>query len=182
MHFRIVGSVAMTTALGVWLGAAATAQEKVTERTIKPSPGSRPPAATIADMAWMAGHWTGEGLGGVVDEIWSPPSGGAMLGMFRLVKDGKPVFYELVTMSEEQGSLIIRLKHFHPDMKGWEEKAQTVDFPLVAKEGNTVYFSGLTLRRDDEDTITVYLAIGDKTGKPREETFRYRRVANPGAR
>jgi hypothetical protein len=35
---------------------------------------------------------------------------------------------------------MIRLKHFNPDMAGWEEKNQTVDFPFVAKEGDTLLF------------------------------------------
>ena len=97
---------------------AASAQEKVTEHTIRLATGSRPPAASIADMAWLAGHWAVEGLGGVADEIWSPPDGGMMLGMYRLVREQKPVFFELLSLSEEQGSLVIRLKHFNPDMTG----------------------------------------------------------------
>lgn len=70
----MVVRVVMATAIAASAGSGATGQEKVTERTIKPSAGSRPPAATIADMARLAGHWTGEGLGGVDDEIWSPPA------------------------------------------------------------------------------------------------------------
>jgi hypothetical protein len=165
--------------LAIVLATAAAAQEKVTEHTIKLAAGSRPPAATIADMAWLAGHWTGEGLGGVAEEVWMTPGGGAMLGMYRLVREGKPVFYELVTIAEDAGSLVIRLKHFNPDMTSWEEKRQTVDFPLVAKSGNTIHFSGMTFRRDDADHLTVFLAIGDKSGGVREETFRYRRLAMP---
>ncbi|RYY34034.1 MAG: hypothetical protein EOP59_16885, partial [Sphingomonadales bacterium] len=52
--------------------------------------------ATIADAAWLAGRWVGEGLGGQVEESWSPAMGGQMAGHFTLVQDGKPVFYELM--------------------------------------------------------------------------------------
>ena len=158
-------------------GVAATAQERVTEHTIKPATGSKPPAATIADMAWLAGHWTGPALGGLSDEVWMPPSHGMMLGMYRLMVDGKPRFFELLTIAEEGGSLMLRLKHFNADLSGWEEKNESVSFPLVAKSGALIQFSGMTFQRDAEDRVTVYLAIGQRDGSVREEVFRYTRLA-----
>lgn len=74
-----------------------------------------------------------------------------MMGMYRLIRNAKPAFYELCTIVEENGSLVLRLKHFNPDLKGWEETDKTVDFPLVA------------------------LVIGQKDGGVREETFSYTR-------
>jgi len=65
-----------------------------------------------------------------------------MLGMYRLVKDGKPVFYELVTISEEKGSLVIRLKHFNPDLTGWEEKDKSQSFWHIKKDKARMYFEG----------------------------------------
>src|SRR5690606_36146300 len=92
------------------------------------------PPATIDRVAWLAGRWVGEGLGGVSEEIWSPPAGGAMMGSYRLLKDGAPVFYEMFLLVEEKGTLILKVKHFAPDFTGWEEKSEFVDFPLVAIE------------------------------------------------
>lgn len=37
--------------------------------------------------------------------MWSAPVGGTMVGHFRLVRDGKPVFYELLTLIEVEGSV-----------------------------------------------------------------------------
>ena len=153
------------------------AQERVTEHTIKPAPGSKPPAATIVDMAWLAGHWTGSALGGVSEEVWMPPSQGMMLGMYRLMVGDKPRFFELLTITEEGGSLMLRLKHFKADLSGWEEKDVSVSFPLVAKSGSFVQFSGMTFQRDAGDRVTVYLAIGQRDGSVREEVFRYTRLA-----
>jgi hypothetical protein len=45
------------------------AQESMTANTLRPSPEQKPPAATIADMEWYAGRWTGTGLGGFTEEI-----------------------------------------------------------------------------------------------------------------
>jgi hypothetical protein len=87
------------------------------------------PKAQIEDVAWLAGHWRGTAFGGIIEEIWSPPLGNAMMAVFRLVKENKTEFYEIETISEESGSLILRLKHFAADLKGWEEKEETEDFP-----------------------------------------------------
>ena len=148
------------------------AQEKLTERTMKLGPDGKSPPATIADMAWLAGHWTGDALGGVSEEIWSAPQGGSMMGMYRLIRNGKPVFYELCTIVEENGSLVLRLKHFHPDLKGWEEKDKTVDFPLVALGKGAVHFEAMSFHPQGPSALTVYLVIGEKGGV-REETFSY---------
>jgi hypothetical protein len=159
------------------LSLTAFAQERLTEHTFKLKPGEKSPPATIADMAWLAGAWTGPGLGGISEEMWSAPRGGAMLGMYRLIKDDKPVFYELITVVEERGSLVFRLKHFNPDMTGWEEKDKTVDFPLVAKEKSVIHFHGLSFKQEGEDAMTIFLAIRSrKDGSLREETFRMTRA------
>src|SRR5689334_13522479 len=91
----------------------AFAQEKWTEHTLKLSPGQKPVQAMIKEMAWYAGNWIGDGFGGQSEEIWSPPKDGAMMGMYRHLKNGKPVFYELITMLEENGTLVMHLKHFN---------------------------------------------------------------------
>jgi hypothetical protein len=160
----------------VFVAASVHGQEKITERTLKLTPGAKSPQATIADMAWLAGHWVGPALGGEAEEIWSPPSGGSMMGMYRLVREGKPVFYELMTLTEEEGSLILRLKHFNPDLTGWEEKHKTIDFPLVALEERIVQFEGISFHREGDARLTIYLAIEGDDGTIHEEVFSYTRV------
>jgi Domain of unknown function (DUF6265) len=156
---------------------AVAAQERMTERTFKLAVGAKSPPATIADMAWLAGRWTGAALGGTSEEVWTPPAHGTMLGMYRLMRDGKPVFYELLTVVEEGGSLLLRLKHFNPDLVGWEEKDKSVSFPLVKKDQRAVHFAGMSFHPQG-DELVVYLAIGQKDGAAREETFKYRRVSS----
>ena len=53
--------------------------------------------------------------------------------MYRMIKDGKPIFYELLTLSEIDGTLLIRLKHFHANFVGWEDKDKTVDFRFIKR-------------------------------------------------
>jgi hypothetical protein len=152
------------------------AEEAMTANTLRLSPEQKSPAATIADMEWYAGRWTGTGLGGSNEEVWSPPRAGTMMGMYRMIKDGKPVLYELLLITEENGSLAIKLKHFHADLRGWEERDASVRFPLVAKRDGRIYFDGMTFERSGADKVKVYLAIEQKDGKVHEETFEYSRA------
>ena len=140
-----------------------------------PLAASETPKATLADMSWLTGHWTGTALGGFVEEIWSEPRGGAMMGMFRLVKGDTPVFYELLHVVEVDGSLAIRLKHFNRDLTGWEEKAEVREFKLVAIKDGAYHFEGMSFH-PTADTLKVVLSIGQKDGSVREETFTYTRV------
>ncbi len=152
------------------------AAEALTANTLRLSPGEAPARATIDAMSWLAGTWTGAGLGGDTEEIWSSPRAGVMMGVYRLIRDGEPVFYEIMTLSEIDGSLELRLKHFHADLRGWEERDDSVAFALVARSKGRFCFDGLTLEpRGDE--VVAYLAIGNpKDGSVREEVFRYTRA------
>jgi hypothetical protein len=165
-------------ALGVILGTSVSAQaigERETANTLRAPAGSVGPPATLEAMKWLVGQWKGTGLGGVSEEIWSEPAGGVMMGMYRLVVNGKPSFYEFIHLAEENGSLVMKLKHFNADLTAWEEKERFVTFRLVKLGADEAYFSGLTFRRS-VDRLQVFLALRDKEGKVREEEFRMERV------
>lgn len=166
----------LTLALLLALCAASThAQERLTEHTLKLALGAKSPEATLADISWLAGHWAAPALGGEAEEIWSPPKAGSMMGMYRLVRDGRPVLYELLTLVEEGGSLILRLKHFGPDLTGWEEKEKTVDFRLVSVGEGSVHFEGMSFHREGDGKLNVYLAV-ERQGALTELAFPYARV------
>jgi hypothetical protein len=154
------------------------AQTPRSENTLALDPDASPGRGTLDDVRWLAGHWSGEGLGGISDEIWSEPSAGTMVGAYRLVKDGAVSFYELMVLEEREGSLVLRLKHFSKDMVAWEEKEKTVDFRLVRTGEREVYFHGLTFRSPSPDELQIFLVLTSE-GKAREERFHLRRVMGP---
>ena len=174
MHTRLL---ILLLAAATTLAAQAPAPRNDTPNTVRLPEGTRSPPARVTDLAWLAGTWTGEGLGGTIDEAWSDPGAGSMVGYFRLVKDGKPVFYELLTLLEVDGSVEMRLKHVNPDMTGWEEKNAFVTFKLVKHDATGAWFSGLTFKRIGPDQIEGYIALRDRTtGIVREEKLTYRRT------
>jgi hypothetical protein len=166
----------IATLLTLVVGVAAVPGRQVTTggspNTIRLAEGAPRPPGSVGQLAWLTGRWQGHGLGGSVEEAWSDPAGGSMVGYFRLVKDGKPVFYEIMTIMEVEGSLELRLKHLNPDMTGWEEKADFVTFRLARMDADAVFFNGLTFRRAGPDRLEIYLALRTRTdGSVREETF-----------
>ncbi len=150
------------------------AQSQLTEHTLALDNPEQPGIASIGDFAWLAGRWIGSGLGGIVEETWNPVIGGTMIGTFRLITDDRPSFYEFLLLDPQDGTVTYRVKHFHPDLKGWEEKDDHKAFPLVRIDGDTIYFHGLTLQRTVEG-CTHYLATRQRDGSFREARLDYRK-------
>ncbi|MBU1310393.1 MAG: hypothetical protein KKE30_12795 [Gammaproteobacteria bacterium] len=143
--------------------------------TLTLAPGQTSPKASIGQLSWLAGHWRGEALGGVVEEQWAPPSAGSMVGTFKLSSKGKVKFYEIEIIREVADSLILQLKHFNHDLKGWEEKHQTVDFALVKIDANAAYFDGFTIRKISDNEIHMFVVLG-REPEVKEVSFKYQRV------
>jgi hypothetical protein len=154
------------------------AQSTLTKHTLQLTENQQSPSASLNEVSWIAGHWQGEAFGGIAEEIWSPPSGGSMMCAFKLTKEDKVQFYEICTITEENGTLMLRLKHFHPDLKGWEEKDETVEFPLVRLTGDRAYFSGFTFERVSENEMNIYVLISGEPGKEEEVKFNYKKKKN----
>ena len=150
--------------------APASAQE-----TRRAAPGASPPAARVADLAWLAGSWEGEGITGPAREVYSAPIGGQMTGHFIQTRGDGIWFFEIMSIAEVAGSLEYRLKHFNADLTGWEERGDVRRFPLVAVERDAWYFDGLTIRRDGPDGMIGAVRIDNQDGTSREAVFRYRR-------
>ncbi len=122
-------------------------------------PEDQPPGrAKIEDFAWLVGRWQGQGFGDLSEEHWQPARAGSMLGLFRQHKDGKPMFYEFMLLTQQADTVELRIKHFNPDATGWEEKDDYLTFRLIEVKPGQAQFSGLTFRKEN-DNLTVYLAM-----------------------
>lgn len=144
------------------------------QETLQLSEGESSPKANLEEVSWIEGHWSGEAFGGIAEEIWSAPMGNSMMFVFRLVNDGKVSFYESGHIQQLDDSLILQLKHFDGNMKGWEEKDKTIDFKLVKLEPNKVFFEGLTMEKISEDQINVWVLI-EEGNNAEEVLFAYKR-------
>jgi hypothetical protein len=65
-----------------------------------------PAKAAIGDVGWLAGAWVGTRGKSSIEERWSPPGGGAMLGTSRTVSRDKMVAFEFLRVVERGGGLV----------------------------------------------------------------------------
>jgi len=145
------------------------------QETMQLPEGQSSPKANLEDVSWIEGHWTGEAFGGIAEEIWSAPLGNSMMFVFRMINDDKVSFYESGHIQQLDDSIILQLKHFDGNMRGWEEKNETIDFKLVKLEPNKVYFEGLTMEKISDDQMNVWVLIEDQ-GKTHEVLFAYKKT------
>jgi hypothetical protein len=139
--------------------------------------GQSRPVAEVEELSWLAGAWTGMGITGPAREVYSPPTGGVIVGHFIQQRDEGVGFYELITVRPDGKSITYCLRHFNPDLTAWEEKNEVPCFPLIARERDTWYFDGLTVRRESDDAMVVAVRVTAGAGA-KEYVFRYRRSAN----
>jgi hypothetical protein len=162
----------------LWLAGALCAAVPVAAQHTRVAPeGQLSPPATLAAAEWLVGDWIGTGIEGAeAAETWLPPSAGAMVGVFVQEKpDGSLLFTEHMYLTQEGGSLVLKLKHFNPDLTGWEEKDGMVRFPLLSIEPCAAYFSGLTYRCEGEDGLLAAVRMKSTGPQPKELVIRFRR-------
>ena len=146
--------------------------------TVSATEGVDPPPATVEQMDWLLGQWQGEGIDGApATESWIRGSDDTLVGTFvQQSHAGGVMFTEHMVIAEERGSLVLKIKHFNPDLTGWEEKDAMVTFPLVALDPCNAQFDGLTFFCTARDDPGQGLSIFVRMEKGGELNFRFRRA------
>jgi len=94
------------------------AQDVYTEHTLTAGTNYKSCACKIEQLSWMAGNWQDAGDSVVSEEQWAKPIAGTMMGMYRMVVKGKPLFYELMLLMEHSTGVKLQLKHFSHPLRG----------------------------------------------------------------
>lgn len=100
-------------------------------------------APSLDALAWLAGDWQGEGLGGHMQELWMPEAGGMMHGVFRLVVGGSVRFSEYLQITSEEAGVVMRFAHFRPDYSTWEGDGPPMELLLNESAPGLARFSAL---------------------------------------
>jgi hypothetical protein len=97
-----------------------------------------------------------------------------MVGTFvQETGEGGIRFSEILYLMEEEGTLVLRLKHFNADLTGWEEKDGMLTFRLIAVEECAAYFDALTLRCADPDKPGEGLVAAVRMREGNELLFKF---------
>lgn len=152
-----------------------TAQSGFGQESKGPESKSKKPNPSINQFAWIAGHWKGEAMGGQFEETWNTPMAGRMMGMFQFVKDGKVVFYEILTIVPKDNSFVLRLKHFDSKLVGWEAKDKSIEFPLKSVTKDKAEFDGLVFYKETDGKIRIVVTTKSK-GKIQKLVFKCKKM------
>jgi len=138
------------------------------------------PVKPLQPLSFLTGHWTSNADGEFQEEYWSPVNGDSMVGTFRVVRLGKPVFYEFWVIEVEDGKPVYKLKHFDRGLKGWEERNDFVRLPVRELDSTHVVFANedrtLSLRYERKGAELTATLRHTKEGKSSEEVFRLHRA------
>ena len=128
---------------------------------------------SLEDLSWLSGCWEGRQGDAVLEEIWSKPGGGSMLGLGRTVKANRTVSSEFMQFREENGNLV-----FLPQPQGGER----VSFALKDSFGGRLTFEN---KEHDFPQRVIYEQKGKELlatiegtykGKQEREDYLMRRV------
>ena len=123
-------------------------------------------AASIGDLAWMTGTWSGAVGPGVLEENWTVPRDGSIQSVVRMTGGGQTSMVELIVIEEEDDTLVLRLQQWDPGMKPRTEGPTVMKLAEMG-EGTVAFevvgegmFSTLRYTRDG-DTFTISITNPD---------------------
>ena len=70
------------------------------------APRVAPARATLAQLTWLAGDWSGTMGRSSIEERWTPSGGGAMLAVSRTIAGERLVAFEFLRIVERDGGLV----------------------------------------------------------------------------
>jgi hypothetical protein len=125
------------------------------------------------DLSWMSGCWMQTKADGFIEEHWTSPAGGTLLGMSRTVRGGKTTEWEFLRIADAGGRLA-----YVANPSGQAENA----FPLKSLAPGEVVFEDpkhdfpqrIIYRRNADGSVTARIE-GEIGGKVKAVDFPYQR-------
>lgn len=144
------------------------------------------PGAQLAEVGWLAGSWRGTMAGGQIEEVWTPASGGTMMGMFRMQSPkGPAIFYEFQVIEQTAEGVSLKIKHFNRLLKGQEEQEKFAHFKLTKASADQALFEAdepdatvtLVYKRLAKDRLDVdFHKVAKSTGKEQKMVFSFEKA------
>src|SRR5690606_8337217 len=75
------------------------------------------PAATISQLSWMTGNYAGAVGPNTLEENWIGAEAGSIAAMVRMTGPNGTSMFEMITIEEVDGSLVLHIQQFDPGFK-----------------------------------------------------------------
>ena len=137
-------------------------------------------AATLYDIAWMAGDWQLTSGARCVEEHWTAPSANMLVGTSRTVEAGRTVDFEFLRIEARADGV------FYVAQPGGRPP---VEFKLASEPGPELVFVNpghadhlkkVIYRRETDGRLTARIE-GENNGAAFAEDYAYRRPSNNAA-
>ena len=129
-------------------------------------------AASLADLGWLSGTWKMEAHGKLIEEHWTTPAGGSMLGVSRTIKSGKMVEFEFLRIEQRDDGLFYIAQ---------PQGMPPTEFRLISSNSSEWVFANpqhdfpqrIRYRRNPDGSLTA--RVEDESGK-KGSNFEYVRA------
>ncbi|MCY4358141.1 MAG: DUF6265 family protein [Gammaproteobacteria bacterium] len=125
------------------------------------------PAATIDQLDWMTGNWAGQLGPNQLEENWIATEGGSIAAMVRMTGEGSTSMFEMITIEEVDGSLVLHIQQWDPGFQPRTESAQKMELEEISD--NSVRFravseggmSSLGYSQPDAESFIISVEFAD---------------------
>ena len=135
------------------------------------------PAARVDSLKWMAGCWEQKGARGTIEEHWTRPAGGGMMGLGRTIRHGpsgdSTTSYEFTRIVERSGKLVFIAQPSGQTLAEFTEEALT-DSSVTFSNPAHDYPQSVSYARRGTDSLYAR-TDGNIGGKNRRIEFVYAR-------
>ena len=133
--------------------------------------------ASIEDFAWIEGSWLGQmDVGGSMadaENYYMRPAANMIVGVFRLTRGSSFMVTELLSLAEEDGNLVLRIRHFDRQLTPWETEGP-ITLHLESVEGEVYRFRN---HESEQPEVVIPGAPGARPFPcPLRDLPRYRRA------
>jgi hypothetical protein len=131
------------------------------------------PARSISELSWISGDWQTPPGTRVIEEHWTQPAGGSMMGMSRTLGGEKTIEFEYLRIEQRADGIYYVA---HP-----KARCPGTDFKLTRATSSEVIFENpehdfpkrIIYRKTADDAITASIDAGEGT---KAMSFAYRRA------
>jgi len=125
------------------------------------------PAATIEQVAWMTGNWAGQLGPNQLEENWISTEGSSIAAMVRMTGGDSTSMFEMITIEEVDGSLVLHIQQWDPGFEPRTPTAQKMELSEIS--ANSVKFvavseggmASLGYSHPDPDSFIIHVGRPD---------------------
>lgn len=125
------------------------------------------PAATIEQVAWMTGNWAGQLGPNQLEENWISTEGSSIAAMVRMTGGDATSMFEMITIEEVDGSLVLHIQQWNPGFEPRTPSAQKMELSEITS--NSVKFvavseggmASLGYSHPDADSFIIHVGRPD---------------------